>query len=122
MYSYKINNSYTVYVNFAYINDCIKASSKLPKSKSAHHSGSYGQHISVKDAVCFDSTVRVLNLNTQAVQTFIISDNASYQSNIRAISYFSPVGKALMHHCVGEVTTAHTPSGDISYRILSINK
>lgn len=28
MYSYKLNNSYTVYVNYAYLNDCIKASKK----------------------------------------------------------------------------------------------
>ena len=28
MYSYKINNSYTVYVNYAYINDCVKAAKK----------------------------------------------------------------------------------------------
>ena len=26
MYSYKLNNSYTVYVNYTYLNDCIKAS------------------------------------------------------------------------------------------------
>lgn len=25
MYSYKLNNSYTVYVNYAYLNECIKA-------------------------------------------------------------------------------------------------
>lgn len=34
MYSYKINNSYTVYVNYAYLNDCIKACQKVSK----HHS------------------------------------------------------------------------------------
>lgn len=28
MISYKLNNSYTVYVNYEYINDCIKASKK----------------------------------------------------------------------------------------------
>ena len=28
MYSYKLNNSYTVYVNYAYLNECIKASKK----------------------------------------------------------------------------------------------
>ena len=28
MYSYKLNNSYTVYVDYAYLNDCIKASKK----------------------------------------------------------------------------------------------
>ena len=27
MYCYKLNNSYTTYVSFAYLNDCIKASS-----------------------------------------------------------------------------------------------
>ena len=31
MYSYKLNNSYTVYVSYAYLNSCIKA------SKGANH-------------------------------------------------------------------------------------
>ena len=31
MYSYKLNNSYTVYVNYAYLNECIKASKKKNK-------------------------------------------------------------------------------------------
>ena len=34
MYSYKINNSYTVYVNYNYLNDCIKACKKANKSCS----------------------------------------------------------------------------------------
>ena len=28
MYSYKLNNSYTVYVNYIYLNECIKAGKK----------------------------------------------------------------------------------------------
>lgn len=32
--SYKINNSYTVYVNYIYLNDCIKASQKQAKKKT----------------------------------------------------------------------------------------
>ena len=35
MYSYKLNNSYTVYVNYAYLNDCIKASKKKKTSDLA---------------------------------------------------------------------------------------
>ena len=34
MYSYKLNNSYTVYVNYAYLNECIKASKKKSTSTS----------------------------------------------------------------------------------------
>ena len=34
MYSYKLNNSYTVYVNYAYLNECIKASKKKSASTS----------------------------------------------------------------------------------------
>ena len=34
MYSYKLNNSYTVYVNYAYLNECIKASKKKNKISS----------------------------------------------------------------------------------------
>jgi hypothetical protein len=29
MYCYKLNNSYTVYVNYAYLNDCINASKEI---------------------------------------------------------------------------------------------
>lgn len=32
MYSYKINNSYTVYVNTTYLNECIKASKAYKKN------------------------------------------------------------------------------------------
>lgn len=39
MYCYKLNNSYTTYVSFAYLNDCIKASANkhtpLVKAKPA---------------------------------------------------------------------------------------
>ena len=33
--SYKINNSYTIYVNYAYLNECRKASNKLRQSSSS---------------------------------------------------------------------------------------
>lgn len=122
MYSYKINNSYTVYVNFAYINSCIKASRKTAKSKSTRHTGSYGERISVKDIISIGSVVRVRNLDTQKVQTFFLSESNTFHSEIRTISDLSPVGKALMHHCVGETVCAHTPSGNVKYQILSINK
>ena len=37
MYSYKLNNSYTIYVNYTYINDCIKASkSRSSKKKTSN--------------------------------------------------------------------------------------
>ena len=33
MYSYKLNNSYTIYVNPVYLNECIKASKNIKKAK-----------------------------------------------------------------------------------------
>ena len=36
MYSYKLNNSYTVYVNYAYLNECIKASKEWAKHHPKH--------------------------------------------------------------------------------------
>ena len=36
MYSYKLNNSYTVYVNYAYLNECIKASKEWVKNHPKH--------------------------------------------------------------------------------------
>ena len=35
--SYKINNSYTVYVNYAYLNECIKAGKKAANKKKQLH-------------------------------------------------------------------------------------
>lgn len=35
MYSYKINNSYTIYVNYEYINECIKAGKKKRAAEAA---------------------------------------------------------------------------------------
>ena len=35
MYGYKINNSYTIYVNYAYLNECKKASDKYREVSSA---------------------------------------------------------------------------------------
>lgn len=35
MFNYKLNNSYTVYVNYAYLNDCIKASKKKQKTATS---------------------------------------------------------------------------------------
>ena len=37
MYSYKINNSYTIYVNTTYINDCIKACKGTKPNRSPKH-------------------------------------------------------------------------------------
>lgn len=38
MYCYKLNNSYTVYVNHAYLNECIKAGKKAAKEKRKRRS------------------------------------------------------------------------------------
>lgn len=37
MYSYKLNNSYTVYLNYTYLNECIKASKKKSKPIILHN-------------------------------------------------------------------------------------
>ena len=41
MYCYKLNNSYTTYVNYYYINQCRKASQKARKERETETAASY---------------------------------------------------------------------------------
>lgn len=50
MYSYKLNNSYTVYVSYAYLNSCIKASkgAKHHKKGVMKSTSASGQSVCMK--------------------------------------------------------------------------
>lgn len=49
---------------------------------------------------------------------------SSLESDIanRKISNQSPIGKALVGHRKGDTVTAHTPAGDVKFKILEISK
>lgn len=120
MYSYKLNNSYTIYVNYNYLNSCIKASRGKSTRSVRQTKSSYGERIPVKAMVDLGSIVRVINLNTQVESTLVLSFADTSCTYGRSISDSSPVGKALMRHCVGETVSADTPSGTVRYKILNI--
>ena len=144
--SYKINNSYTVYVNYYYLNDCIKAgkkafekgnSAKSPNSKRhAKKNSDKGKKITrikndqttlqenktslVKGSIAVGSTVHLLNLDTREKCTFILTLPENIVFGTNNISSASPVGRSLLNCKAGDNVSADIPSGTVRYKILSI--
>lgn len=69
------------------------------------------------DKVIFGSTVDILNLETDAVQTYKIvgEDEADVKANM--ISVTSPIARALIGKEVGDVAVVRTPAGEVEYEI-----
>jgi len=53
-------------------------------------------------------------------EKYLIVDINDVNFNVREISKFSPIGKALMRRRAGEKVTAKTPAGTITFLILDI--
>lgn len=135
MYSYKLNNSYTVYVNYIYLNECIKAGKKsVQKEESRKQQSSQAKTTvaskSVKrsepvkpskpNAVKFGSTVRVVNTTTKQVCTWTLVHPDDINPAKQMLSVSSPVGKALIGHCVGDCVSVKIPAGMAQYEILDL--
>ena len=121
MYSYKLNNSYTVYVNYAYLNECIKASRKYSfNSKTKKSSSVYTRPIVVKSTVKVGSKVSVLNVDTQKRDVFTLAYSENININERIISDASPVGRALLGRGVGDMITVQVPAGTVRYKIMDL--
>lgn len=135
MYSYKLNNSYTVYVNYIYLNECIKAGKKpvqkeerkkqqSSKVKSTNTSKSVKKcepvKPSVPNSVKFGSTVRVVNTTTKQVCTWTLVHPDDINPAKQLLSVSSPVGKALVGHCVGDCVSVNIPAGIAQYKILDL--
>ena len=121
MYSYKLNNSYTVYVNYAYLNECIKASRKYySNSKTKKSSSVYTRPIVVKNTVKVGSRVSVLNIDTQKRDVFTLAYSENININERIISDTSPVGRALLGRAVGDTITVQVPAGTVRYKIMDL--
>lgn len=121
MYSYKLNNSYTIYVNYAYLNECVKACKQREKNSNTKTKRA-GQNKSIKrkNMVRIGSKVSVMNIETQKETAFTIvySENIDIVNN--HISETSPVGNALIGHSVGEVVEIKIPSGLVKYKIIEV--
>ena len=64
--------------------------------------------------------VKVKNLNTNQIMNFTLvsEQEADFMSGKLAVN--TPIGQALMGHCVGDVVEAKVPAGVIKFEILDI--
>lgn len=69
------------------------------------------------EKVLFGTTVSLVNLDTDATQTYTIvgEDEADVKQN--KISVTSPVARALIGKLIGDVAVVRTPAGDVEYEI-----
>ena len=123
MYSYKLNNSYTVYVNYAYLNECIKASkpyNSKSNAKAKETSSLYATTTVVKNTVKIGSKVCIMNLATQKrdVVTITYTEDANITKGF--ISDVSPIGCSLLGHGIGDTVKVNAPSGVIRYKIIDL--
>ena len=128
--SYKINNSYTVYVNYYYLNDCKKASKKhtpngpvktiKPAQKTTSQNAKRPSTSNTKKAVRFGSIVHLINVDTHETCTWTLVHPDNIDLANQKLSVSSPVGKALIGRYVGEYVSVKIPSGIAQYQILEL--
>lgn len=120
MYRYKINNSYTIYVNHIYLNDCIKAGKKAAAKKKQQK-----EEFEQFKATYFSNTVKVgskvtlLNVDSGERCVMTILSSKDFTPGAYKVSEDSPIGKTLVGHCVGDSVSVHIPAGIVRYKILS---
>jgi transcription elongation factor GreA len=134
--SYKINNSYTVYVNYYYLNDCIKAGKKDDKKKeeakkffaqqktTVNSQNAKANHspapVQTSKAVKFGTTVQIINIDTKQICTWTLVHPDNIDLAKQTLSVSSPVGKALIGRRVGDCVSIKIPTGIANYRILEL--
>jgi transcription elongation factor GreA len=72
------------------------------------------------DTVGLGSIVAVKDLETEDEWEYTIVDATSADPANDRISYTSPVGKALMHHKIGDVVEVAIPAGTARYEIMGL--
>ncbi|OGX05946.1 MAG: transcription elongation factor GreA [Omnitrophica WOR_2 bacterium GWA2_47_8] len=63
-------------------------------------------------------TLKDLDTDDEFTYTMVSGEEANYEEN--KISIYSPIGKGLMGHAVGEKLEINVPSGVLHYKILKI--
>ena len=120
MYSYKINNSYTIYVNYSYLNDCIKAGKKAEARKKQRKEDFEKTKVtSISNVIKVGSKVTLLNVDSGKQQTITILTTKNFNPSAYAVSEDSPIGKALVGHRVGDRVSVSVPAGIIKYKVLN---
>lgn len=72
------------------------------------------------DKVRFNYRVRVVNLDTGQEQEFTMVSAVEADASRGHISISSPLGRALLGRCAGDLIQIRTPAGPRSYRVLEI--
>ena len=119
--SYKINNSYTIYVNYHYLNDCINTGKKTAaQKKKLEKEFEEFRKKYFSNAVKTGSKVHLQDMNTGLRSTITIISSNSFVPGTNTVSSASPVGKALLGRIVGETITVEIPGGIFRCRIQKI--
>jgi len=74
-----------------------------------------------QDKVAFGAKVKVLDINTNEEKLFYLVGPDEIDVKNGKISINSPVGKALLGKCVGDIVNLKTPGRMIEYEILEIS-
>jgi len=72
------------------------------------------------DSVEIGSRVTLKDVATQAIISVELAMAADFNSGVPKISMKSPLGSTLLGRHVGDELTVQTPSGEIQFRILSV--
>ncbi len=72
------------------------------------------------DRVCIGSTVVVVDISYEETLRFPLVSTSEVDPKAGKISVVSPVGKALLDRCPGDVVEVQAPAGVVHYRVESI--
>lgn len=78
------------------------------------------QHVNNSDVVALGSTVTVKEEGFDEQETYKIVGSTEADPINGSISNESPIGKALLGRKINQIVTAHTPTGELSFKILKI--
>ncbi|QHG92715.1 transcription elongation factor GreA [Coxiella endosymbiont of Amblyomma sculptum] len=73
-----------------------------------------------KGKVIFGSTVTLLNYNTQTESTYQIVGEDEANLKESKISISSPLVRALIRKCIGEIVKVQAPEGVVKYKIVDV--
>ena len=119
MYSYKINNSYTIYVNHVYLNECIKAGKKAEaRKKQQKENFEKFKTTYFPDTIKVGSKVTLLDVDSGERRTVTILSTKDFRPSAYTASEDSPIGKALVGHQIGDRVSVVVPAGVVRYKIL----
>lgn len=73
------------------------------------------------DMVCLGACVTVMEQGGDTLETYQIVGSVEADPTKGRISNESPIGKALLDHCVGDEVAVSTPGGVLHFQIISID-